>query len=58
MPSKKHFKNRLLTQVGRAIADLRIGLEYAETGELPDEAAEIQSRIDDLIDLNNQVEQI
>jgi hypothetical protein len=57
MPTKKHYKNRLLTQIGRAIGDLRIALEYAETaGDLPDEASVIQERINDLVDLNNQVE--
>jgi hypothetical protein len=59
MPSRKHYKNRLLTRVSRAIADLRIALEYAETaGDLPDEASEIDERIKDLIDLNNMMEQI
>jgi hypothetical protein len=59
VPTHKHFKNRLLTQVGRAIADLRIALEYAETaGDLPDEAAEIEETIESLIDLNNMMEQI
>jgi hypothetical protein len=58
MPTKKHYKNRLLTQVGRAVADLRIFIEYAETGEFPDEAGEAQVIVDSLISLNNMVEQI
>lgn len=58
MPTKKHVKNRLLVSVSRAIADLRIALEYAETGSLPDEAAEIDEAILTLVDLNNMMEQI
>ena len=50
------YKNRILTRVGRAIAELRAALESTE--DFPEEAAEIQDRIEDLINLSNQVEQI
>jgi hypothetical protein len=52
----KQTKNRLLAHIGRAIAELRIALEDAEDGELPDESAILQEEIDSLIDLSNQVE--
>lgn len=50
----RQTKNRLLNEIGAAIAALRRALEYTE--DLPDEASLIEDDLEALIDLSNQVE--
>jgi hypothetical protein len=53
----KQARNRLLNEVGGAVASLRRALEIAEKEEWTDFYA-IQDQIDGLIDLSNLAEQI
>lgn len=58
MATTKQKRNRLLNEIGAAVAALRNALEIAEDSEFVDLYAATDGLISDLIDLSNQVELI